>query len=92
VPVDVGSKRGRGRPRKVQLSSPVELVKRDDEQLKKRKRSVKPAEALIDIPKPTENIAQQKTEQTPIAAPINESVFQSGFRSVKKLLWRSDAV
>jgi hypothetical protein len=67
------------------------VVKREDEQPKKRKRSTNVVEAITDVPAPTKKIAEQKAKHTPISAPVNESVFQSGFRSVKKLLWMLDA-
>jgi hypothetical protein len=39
----------------------------------------------------TETVAKSE-DQTPAAALVSKSVFQSGFRSVKRLLWRSEAI
>ena len=39
-------------------------------------------------PKPQEEVLPTTAHKTPAPAPISESVFQSGVRSVKKLFWR----
>jgi hypothetical protein len=68
----------------------VELVEREYERPKERKRSTSLAEAPFDILEPLVDMAEYRTAQTPISASVKESFFQSGIRSVKKLLWRSD--
>jgi hypothetical protein len=40
-------------------------------------------------PEPTGDVPETATHKTPAPAPISESVFQSGVRSVKRLLWRT---
>jgi phage shock protein A len=38
---------------------------------------------------PAEEVFETATHKTPAPAPVSESVFQSGVRSVKRLLWRA---
>jgi hypothetical protein len=83
-------KQGRERPRKILDPSIAVTEMKATEKQVLRAKSQPVAKAKMKLPVPAEATPLVAQEVTPLMdAPACESVFQSGIRSVKRLLWRS---